>query len=247
MLETTQAERFKYIREELLSYSQTILAKKIGVNQQIIADIERGKTKRLPTEVLKYLATEHLINLEWLLFGFGEPSKVIQKDRLLTIIENNGNEILEKNIQISKGNSCGSYDVPYWEGLPEDLRRPQITEVYSDLQLINTDWLSKPENLRTIPMLGDSMNTYSVPLKNKNMLIFDTSITDINKSGVYLFTTNNGNNLYIRFLSLNMDGSVKITAYKNNEQITKTLTSEQQEEYDFKVIGRIIINASLTM
>ncbi len=230
-METTTAERFAYMRKEVIGQSQTQLAESLKIQQQVVAHIESGRTQRISPEILKILVDEYLINVEWLLWGYGRPTKIDDQEAL----------------EYKQESSCGCYDVPYWEKLPEELKRPQITSVHCDLELVESDWMRKTMNLRTIPMLGSSMNTYIIPLKDRNMLIMDLSSTDINKNGVYLFTTNGGNNLYIRFLSLLMDGSVKITAYENNEEKTKVLTPEQQKEFDFNVVGRILINASLTI
>lgn len=68
-------ERFKYMREAEIKLSQQKLADRLGIKQQIIANIETGRKKKLDTEILYKLTQEFNINVEWLLFNIGNISK----------------------------------------------------------------------------------------------------------------------------------------------------------------------------
>lgn len=71
----TLQERFKYMREAEIKLSQQKLADRLGIKQQIIANIETGRKKKLDTEILYKLTQEFNINVEWLLFNIGKISK----------------------------------------------------------------------------------------------------------------------------------------------------------------------------
>ncbi len=67
-------ERIRHIREAL-SLSQSELAERLGVNKQMISDIERGKQKRFSPQIEQKLIDLFNINESWLLRGEGEAFK----------------------------------------------------------------------------------------------------------------------------------------------------------------------------
>ncbi len=67
-------ERIRHIREAL-SLSQSELAERLGVNKQMISDIERGKQKRFSPHIEQKLIDIFNISEPWLLKGEGEPFK----------------------------------------------------------------------------------------------------------------------------------------------------------------------------
>jgi len=84
----TLAERVKHIRGEL---SQQQFADKLGVNRSIIADLERGKTKKPNKYIKEKLEQIFHINPQWLETGEGEMYKSNKK--LQIIDEENGIEV----------------------------------------------------------------------------------------------------------------------------------------------------------
>jgi len=64
-------ERIKVLREKL-DISQSEFAKKIGITQPSLSDIEKGKTKNIDERTIKLICVEFNVNEEWLRNGIGE-------------------------------------------------------------------------------------------------------------------------------------------------------------------------------
>lgn len=139
------------------------------------------------------------------------------------------------------------FEIKYCEELPDEYKTPSVTSKWEDIEIIENLWGRKKEDLRIIPMLGSSLEGYWYPIKNRDLLLIDTSITDLTKSGIFLFSTRNNTNLFIRELILQLDGSVLLRAYEPNGNREAKYTAEQLEELDFRVIGRVFKNINFTL
>lgn len=71
-----------------LNMNQSEFAKRIGVTQPSLSDIENGKTQNISNRSIKLICSEFNVNEEWLRHGTGEMFK--QEDDLLGIL---GDEI----------------------------------------------------------------------------------------------------------------------------------------------------------
>ena len=138
-------------------------------------------------------------------------------------------------------------EIKYWEGLPDDLKIPDLTSKWEDIEIIENSWGKNFKDLRIIPMLGNRMDGYWYPMRNSDILIIDLSATDLSKSGVYFFTTLKGKHFFIRELELQIDGSVDIHWFENKKSGSVIYTKKELENYDFKVIGRIVKNVSFIL
>ena len=162
----------------------------------------------------------------------------------------NSEEVIEIE-NINGDNLAGKYiKIPYWDGCPEcseKIRNPFITECIEDLQVIIHQWKRNPEDLKVIAMPGDEMDGGAYPLRNQDILIIDTSQTDISNSGVYFITTQNCTIVSVRRLLERMDGDILSTVDNPlyAEKLENIWTKKELEEMDFKVIGRIIKNKSI--
>ena len=172
----------------------------------------------------------------------------LTKDELniLKYAETQDNKYIN-NLLTNNECTCGEqYNIQYWEGLPDNLKRPKITSIHTDRELIYEDWQLKHDNLRVIPMKGDSLQNYWYPMRHNDILAFDISNKDLNNDGIFVFTTNNRENIYIRKLNLRMDGNIDVLDYKEpTPVIVKTITLEMAKEVDFEIIGRVFKNISL--
>lgn len=168
---------------------------------------------------------------------------VLHLARIVNKINNNNVD----NITTNSECTCGEqFNVPYWENLPENLKRPKITSIHTDIELIENDWQLKSEIIRVIPMKGDCLQNYWYPMRHNDILAFDITNKDLNNDGIFVFTTNEGENIYIRKLNLLMDGNINVMDYTNHEpQIVKTITPEKAKEVNFEIIGRVFKNISL--
>ena len=138
-------------------------------------------------------------------------------------------------------------EIKYWEGLPEQFKLPTLTSKWEDLEIIEKSWFKNYKNLRVVPMLGNRMDGYRYPMRNSDILIIDTSVTELSKSGVYFFSTRNGEHFFVRELELQIDGSVDIHWYENKESGKVVYTKEELEKFNFKIIGRVVKNVSFIL
>lgn len=127
----------------------------------------------------------------------------------------------------------------------EKLRNPLVTSIWFDRELLTNIWRKNPENLRIVKMIGDRMNGGEYPLKNDDILILDISEKEIINSGIYIFSTQNDDNVFINTVEKKIDGGVRFSFF-NKYYPDKVYTAEELEQLDFKIIGRVIKNLSLT-
>lgn len=81
-------ERVKYVRKEILNMSQTDLGNALGVNRDVINNIESNRLKNPEQKkpLLKLLASTYNINETWLLTGEGEMSSPVTKEQEIASI-----------------------------------------------------------------------------------------------------------------------------------------------------------------
>ena len=132
-------------------------------------------------------------------------------------------------------------DIPYWdecETLSEKLKNPACTQVCKDLEVVINGLKAVPENLRIIAMPSDKMEGGERPIKYGDILIIDTSLTDISYSGIYFFIANN--EVFVN----RVDKSIDSVSFKfdNEKYAKKTYDFEQLKNANFKVIGRVLHN-----
>ena len=134
-------------------------------------------------------------------------------------------------------------EIFYCEGITDTWKHPNLTSFNFDKEMIKI-WNRNPANVRVVAMAGDKMDGGSYPYKNRDILLIDTSATDIEKTGAFLFTTRGGEGIYLCNLNQKLNGDVEFS-YKNPEYNTEPLTTyslEKLKELDFKVIGRVFKN-----
>lgn len=131
---------------------------------------------------------------------------------------------------------------PAWD---DKLKNPLVTSVWLDRELITNIWRKNPEDLRIVKMIGDRMSGGEYPLNNDDILIVDISEKEIINSGTYIFTTKGNENVFINTVEKKIDGGVRFTFF-NKYYPDKVYTLEQLQDLDFKIIGRVIKNLSLT-
>lgn len=228
--ESTQQERFKYMREEFINLSQAQLAKKLGLNnQQRIADIETGRKQKIDSGILQILSSEYLINLEWLLFGTGFPTKVEE------------NEYYAMQYGGEYVTSIPFYDVNASAGTGEMC----LEEISKNVLYFDTRWLQRvlgacPKYLSIIKAKGNSMDGGIYPIKDGDLLLVDSSIKQGNNK-VFVFRENN--ELFVKQLHWNIDGSIDIISF-NETYNPRTIDEITQGFTNFEIIGRVIWNGS---
>lgn len=166
---------------------------------------------------------------------------------LIKIQDATGCDLLEKRspehstrqdrVEIKYLSICDNWD--------DKLKNPLVTSVWFDRELLTNIWRKNPDDLRIVKMIGDRMSGGEYPLKNDDILIIDISETEIINSGIYIFTTQDNENVFINTVEKKIDGGVRFTFF-NKYYDDKVYTLQQLEQLDFKIIGRVIKNLSLT-
>ena len=160
----------------------------------------------------------------------------------------------DDNVSIeSANNNSDVFAIPYWDGYcecAEKLKRDDFTDLKLDVELIKS-WNAKPENLCIIAMPGDDMDGGDFPIKNKDLLIIDTSRNDTYESGIFFATSHGCTRVYVRrIFEKNSKEKSYYTSIDNpiyKSVIDKIWTEQQWKEADIKIIGRVITNATYTI
>lgn len=140
------------------------------------------------------------------------------------------------------------FEIHYLECLPEEARLPEVTSVHKDAQIVKEHWHRDPENLRILPMQGDGLTTYWYPCLNRDILIIDINSIIPTREGLYAYSAKNNTMLFVAKLAQSMDGTIKIEKFEATGEVTQKIVSpEKQKEVDFRVIGRVVNNESLSL
>lgn len=139
-------------------------------------------------------------------------------------------------------------EIDYMDELPESEKLPEITSLHTDMELITNHWHRQPENLRIIPMQGDNLSTYFYPCKNRDILIVDIGSRVATREGIYVYSARNNTMIFVAKLNQLMDGTIRIEKFEaSGEVMEKLVTLEKQKEVDFRILGRVVKNASLSL
>ena len=144
----------------------------------------------------------------------------------------------------SNSSSTGKIELQYWgKGLPceDKIKNPLVTSMWFDREVINGGWQKDEQHLNIIAMPGDKMDGGDIPFKNGDILIIDRTQTDISISGIYFYTTNNDEDVFVNNFRKRFDGTV-VLGYTNSKYEDSIVTIDQLEAAGYKVIGRVIKN-----
>ena len=211
-------KRLKELRKSL-NIQQGEFAKSLGILQQQLSKYERGENKPSADFFLKLIEKTN-VNMNWLLTGKGD--------------------MFAKN---SNSNTPDAVEIIYYENptLIETIKNPVITSIWMDRELIHDVWHKHEKNLRTLQMLGDTMDGGETPIKNKDMLIVDISDTNIQASGIFVYTTKNGSLIFVNGIKQSPDGTYRFY-FRNLNYKEIHYTLEDLEKLGFRVIGRVVKN-----
>ena len=211
-------KRLKELRKAL-NIQQGEFAKSIGILQQQLSKYERGENKPSCDFLIKLIEKTN-VNINWLLIGKGNM-----------FVENAEKEIPD------------AVEIIYYENptLIETIKNPVITSIWLDRELIHNVWLKNEANLRTLQMPGDTMDGGETPIRNKDMLIVDISDTNIQESGIFVYTTKNGSLIFVNGIKQSPDGTYRFY-FRNSSYKEIHYTLDDLEKLGFKVIGRVVKN-----
>lgn len=224
MDKTTQQERFKYMREDILNMSQTNLAETLKVKQQTIADIESGRKQKIDTEILYILNKDLGIHIEWLLFGEGSPNSLEDEEEKQHNLKNIV-AIPFYNAKAAAGNG---------EAAPEYEEKDYM---YFDRRWLENVIGVNPKQLSIIQASGDSMEPL---IHNSDLLLIDKS--DISgRNGVYVFRQDSSD-LRVKRFSRDFNGNLQIIS-ENPKYPIETLDNTTQS-FLIEIIGKVVWNGS---
>lgn len=152
----------------------------------------------------------------------------------------------DDNVSVFSGYNENAIEISYYENplVKNTIKNPLMISLWLDRELVRNVWKKDEKTLRLAKMPGDGMNGGVLPIRNNDLLIIDTKDNDILSSGIYAYTTNEDNLIFINGIKQKMDGSVKF--YYFNQNYNETIyNKEDLENVDFKIIGRIIKNMSV--
>lgn len=138
-------------------------------------------------------------------------------------------------------------EIPYWEGLPDDLKISNLNCVTVEKSFTETHWHIKPEDLRIVTMVGNKMSNYWYKINDNDVLIIDTSHNFIRGNGVYFATSRNDTRFWIREMQVLYNDDVEFKGFAPSGNTTRVLNKKQLEEVDFKIIGKVIKNVSFRL
>lgn len=137
--------------------------------------------------------------------------------------------------------------IPYWSGLPDELKIPDFTCVTAERNVIKNHWYLNPDSLCIVPMFGNKMANYWYKINDSDILIIDTSHNKIVGNGVYFATSQNNTRFWIREMQNLINNDVEFKAFSPSGNTTRVMTKQQLEEVDFKVIGKVVKNVSFRL
>lgn len=219
-------DRFRYMRREILHKSQQELADILFVSQQIIAFIENGRKKKLDPDILWKIGEKLNINLEWLMFGTGDPIK-INKDRY-------SENIVPVYFYSAKAAAGNGEEAP-------DVEEKNL--LYFDRRWLKNFIGVNPENLSIIQAKGDSMDSgLNRPddIKDGDLLMVDSSQKEGNNK-IFVFRIDN--ELRVKRLKWELSGALNILS-NNAAYPTEIKEFNTLEFMNFEIIGRVVWNGS---
>lgn len=231
-VQTTQGERFKYIRTEILNLSSTKLANILRMSTATILNIEGDRTDRIEPRILKFLSQEYLINIEWLLFGTGDITKVDTQERYEHQL-NNENVIAIPFYNVKAAAGSG-------------IEAPSYTDkdvLYFDRRWIRNVLGAEPNNLSIIQCKGNSMDSgvnSSDDIKDGDLLLIDTS-QKMGNNKTFVFREDN--DLRVKKLKWELSGTLSIISNNPSFQ-TEILEPDMLALTNFEIIGKVIWNGS---
>lgn len=137
-------------------------------------------------------------------------------------------------------------EIPYIEIEGTKTKHPFVENgIKLDKKFIKNIWGKDAKNLRIMTMQGNNMNSGDYSIKNNDILIIDISSTKYSKPGIYVYTSAHNSGLNVSGLQEKTNGNLVMLNY-NKDYVDEEYAPEQLKAMEFKVIGRMIKNMSLT-
>ena len=177
-----------------------------------------------------------------------EDYEIAKIDEAFGIEKTKVNKISQSNIACAAEiHTDDVIKIPYWNGLPDNLKHPEYSYVLAQRTSIEKGWGLEADNLCIVPMVGDKMTNYWYPIFNGDILIVDTSQDYIMGNGVYFATSQSNTRFWIREMQVLVNDDVEFKGFAHSGNTTSVLSKQQLDKVGFKVIGRVIKNVSFRL
>lgn len=214
-------EKLKRIRETL-KLSQAKLAEQLGVQQTVVAMVEKGSRKAASSLKLNLLK---VFNIDF--------DNYNEKQQILNI-----NQPYSNAVPIPFYNVGASAGAGTWL-----MDEPEPETLYFDLRWLKNVLKVNPSHLNCIFASGDSMDsgfTNANSIKDGDLLLVDTSNTSGN-NGIFVIRINN-TELRVKRLVKKLDGSLMIIS--DNPKYPEEIYKPNESNYVVEVLGKVVWNGS---
>jgi len=192
------------------------VANALGLSKESLTHFK--KRNSIPYEQIAFFCATKKISINWLLFD-QEPKSLEEQTERYSRIK------YFKDINASAGGGAFNFEESY-EMLTID--KEFLNNLYKSHQ-VNIDTIA------AINVIGDSMEP---TLLNQEVILFDTTLTNIEKDGIFVISSNSG--LFVKRMAKRVDGSVElISDNKNYNNETLSLDEQSYIRLLGKVIGKV--------
>lgn len=132
--------------------------------------------------------------------------------------------------------------IEYWDEAKVRLERnPNMQKYYMDFEIAYSyNRRFDKDDFRIICMRGDKLAGGQMWCRDRDVLLLDTTKTDISKPGLYAYQCEDGNYVAMAWIEQTPEGVW--FRYTNKEYEDELRTPRFLDEVKFKVIGRIVKN-----
>ena len=176
------------------------------------------KRNSIPYEQIAFFCAKKKISINWLLFD-QEPKSLEEQTERYSKIK------YFKDINASAGGGAFNFEENY-EMLTID--KEFLNNLYKSRQ-VNID------SIAAINVIGDSMEP---TLFDQEIILFDTTLTNIEKDGIFVISSNSG--LFVKRIAKRLDGIIEVISDNKNYNKETLLLGEQSYIRSLgKVIGKV--------
>jgi phage repressor protein C with HTH and peptisase S24 domain len=189
------------------------VASALGLSKESLTHFK--KRNSIPYEQIAYFCAKKKISINWLLFD-QEPKSLEEQTEKYSRIK------YFKDINASAGGGAFNFDEDY-----------ELLAI--DKEFLNNLYKSHSvniENIAAINVIGDSMEP---TLLNQEVILFDTTMTDIEKDGIFVISSNSG--LFVKRIAKRVDGSIELISDNKNYNSENVSISEQAY---IRLLGKVI-------
>jgi phage repressor protein C with HTH and peptisase S24 domain/DNA-binding Xre family transcriptional regulator len=190
----------------------------LGLSKESLSHLKRKNS--IPYEQIAKFCAQRKISINWILF-----------EQLPKSLEEETEKYVKIKYFSKLGASAGG------GGFCDDSGYEYLSIDGVFLDSLYKSNISNPKNISAMNVMGDSMYP---SLQDKEIILFDTSIKDTKKDGIYIISTNAG--LFVKRVSARLDGSLELISDNKNYN-SEIINTDEIDSIDIigKVIGKLAL------